>query len=1098
MSPWRFAMVLVCVLGCVASLGAQAASSGSISGTVTDAQGAVIPNAKIVITNKETGVPRETSSAANGSYSAVALPAGIYVVRVEAGGFSSRERAASVEVGSATRVDFQMKVGSTKDTVTVEAASAQINYDTNAVQGVIQHQDIEDLPMNGRNYQQLAKMEPGVTIATGTVAQFNVLFTVSVLGAGNRTSTSVDGGNVSDNIDVGGGMSSMNFSTETVQEFQLSTVNFDISTGVTAGGAINVVTRSGSNTWHGSGFYYFRDHNMAAYPYLQRLNGVPGGTNPFFVRRNPGFSLGGPLKKDKLFFFTSYEFTNQVQAVSVQSTDPAFTNLAGTYGSPYAQKLFSLRMDYHINDKHNGFFRYSHDGNAGFGQSLEFGDPSNWAHNTNWADQSIIGLTSSLSANIVNDAHFHFNYWNNHNNQSVPSDCSAPCVAGSLPNIFTFYPSNFPAMGPNFNAPQGRNSRRYEVTDTLNWQLHNHRLKFGGDSNRIISAGLWGFCTPLCTGAYSPSYIRAVGAAALFPGLPGVLTSDSQVLNLPDLNIGSSIFSGVGVGAVSTPAPYDFAQHKGQSQYRLFVQDVWKIRPNFTVNYGFAWNAQVGQFNSDLPKPAFLSPILGANNLSPTGNNTKEFQPAIGFAWSPGKSAKTVIRGGAGIYWDSSPGYYYLREAPVIGPLLDGRYTLAASYFTNDATLQSQLAPFGLLNIGAGLKPIPIGGSLPLNALTNMTIGQFIGLVNRELPAITASLGSPPASGSFSGPTGIDKFKQGVEIFPPNFPFARSYQTSIGVQRDLGHGMVLQADYARRQGENVALGEVDMNLYNRYLGSTTPVPVIPLCTGATPGLTSSNLAAQCSTGTITFWQDAGRAIYNGLLVKLSKSGRRYNFVASYALQRATDEIVWDDTNWMAGYGQYLPHQNINVAGTVQLGWGFQLSLNSTYISKTPATPQVNGLDLPGTVPQGGSEPLPGVAYGSLNAGTSKSDLANAVNAYNTNIVGTKNAQGVVIGSTATTPKLALPSNYEFGDPTISQDFRLTKTFTFKERYKVAVFTEMFNAFNISNLTGYSLTLDSAASVAAGTYAFGQPTQRAGQTFGSGGSRAVQVGARISF
>src|ERR1035438_2082982 len=170
MSLGRFAMVVFCILGCVVGLGAQAASSGSISGTVTDIQGAVIPNAKIVITNKETSVPHEITSAANGSYSVVALPSGIYTVHVEAGGFSPRERAASVEVGTATRVDFQMKVGSTKDTVTVEAAGAQINYDTNAVQGVIQHKDIEEIPMNGRNYQQLAKLEPGVTTGTGTVA----------------------------------------------------------------------------------------------------------------------------------------------------------------------------------------------------------------------------------------------------------------------------------------------------------------------------------------------------------------------------------------------------------------------------------------------------------------------------------------------------------------------------------------------------------------------------------------------------------------------------------------------------------------------------------------------------------------------------------------------------------------------------------------------------------------------------------------------------------------------------------------------------------------------------------------------------------------
>jgi len=1064
--------------------------TGSISGTVTDASGAVIPNAKIVMTNKETGVSQTVASAANGSYSVVALPAGTYGVRVEAAGFSSRERGATVAVGNTTRVDFQMKVGATTDTVTVEAASAQMNFDTNVVQGVVQQETIEDIPLNGRNYQQLAKLEPGVTIATGTVAQFNVLFTVSVLGAGNRTSTTVDGGNVSDSIDVGGGISSMNFSTESVQEFQLQSVNFDISTGITAGGAINVVTRSGSNNWHGSGYFYFRDHNMAAYPYLNRLPAsLPGGASPFFARRNPGFTFGGPLKKDKIFFFTSYEYTNQVQAVSVQSTDPAFVNLAGTYGSPYHQDLFSLRVDDHISDKHNLFIRYSHDGNAGFGQSLEFGDPSNWAHNTNWADQSIIGLTSTLTPSIVNDAHFQFNYWNNHNSQSVASDCSAPCVAGSLPNIFTFVGSNFPATGPNFNAPQGRNSRRYEVTDQLNWQLHNHRIKFGGDSNRIISAGLWGFCTPLCTGAFSPTYTRAalVGALGLptfnflYPTLPTTLKTDADVLNLPVLNIGSSIFSGVGVGAVSTPAPYDFAQHKGQSQYRLFVQDQWKIRPNLTVNYGFAWNAQVGQFNSDLPKPAYLAPIVGSD-LSPTGNNTKEFQPAFGFAWSPGKSAKTVIRGGAGIYWDSSPGYYYLREAPVIGPLLDGRYTLAASAFTN-------IYP-GILDFSLGGAPLAVGASLPLSHLTNMTVGQFINIVNLQTPALTAKLGNPPASGSISGlTTGIQQFKQGVEIFPSHFPFARSYQTSLGVQHDFGHGMVLTADWARRQGENVALGEQDLNLYNRYLGSATPVPVIPLCTGAQ----AANPSAECSTGSITFWQDAGRAIYEGLLVKFVKTSSKYNVIASYALQRATTEGVWDEAHYASGYGQYLNHQTLNIAATVKLPYGFMLALNSAYISKSPVTANVNGLILPGTVAAGSTEPLPGLAVGSLNAGNGPSQLAAAVASYNSSVVGTKNAAGQAITGT-----LALPSNYDLGTSVITQDIRFTKTFTFKERYKIAPFVELFNVLNVSNVVVGSYTLDSAASVAAGTAAFGQPTQRVGQTFGSGGPRAVQVGARISF
>jgi hypothetical protein len=1093
----------ILLVALVAAFALAQAPTGTISGVVNDDTGAVIPNAAVTITNKATNAARTATTNAEGFYSAPALQAGDYEVRAEVKGFRTLVRAATVQTGESTQVNMPMSLGQTQEVVTVEAASAQINYESHNIQGVIQRANIQDLPLNGRSYLQLAQLEPGVTIASGSVAQFNTLFTVSVLGGGNRTAVTIDGGNVSDNIDVAGGIASMNFSQETVQEFQLSEVNFDLATPIAAGGAINVVTRSGSNDWHGSGYFFFRDHNMAAYPNLQRLPGVP---NPFFARRNPGFSVGGPIKKDKLFFFFNYEYLNQVQATSVQTTSKFLAPLEGTYGSPYHSKQISLRFDYHLNAKHNLFFRYSHDGNAGFGQSLEFGDPSNWPHNTNWADQAIIGLTSSLTPTIVNDVRFQYNYWNNHNDQAVPADCTAPCVAGSLPNVFTFLGSNLPAVGPNFNAPQGRNTRRFELVETLSWQKGSHRFKFGGDLNPTSSAGLWGFCTPLCAGAFSPDYLaNTFGSAAVAQAIFGPaafnIKTDKDVLNLPVLNINSSIFSGVGVGNVSLPGAYDHDQNKGYNQYRTFFQDVWKIKSNFTFNYGLAWNAQTGFYNSDLPRPQYLAPILGANNLGRTANNTKEFQPAFGFAWSPFKDNKTVIRGGAGIYWDSTPGYYKLREASVIGPPGSARSTLAASAFTNN--IAGPFGGSGVLVIGAGstatcpipgvpCTPLPIGAPLPLNALTTMTIGQFTNLVQQELPSIAAILAppNPPRSGPFPYPN-INFAKQGVEIYPQNFPLARSYQTSIGVQRDLGHGMVLNVDYARRQGENVSLGEVDQNLFSRFQGTSTPAPVIPLCK-TSPDF---NPVDQCSTGAITFWTDQGRSVYNGLLVKLQKRfANHFQFQASYAFQKATAENVWDDLNYAAGTGEYLPHHNLTVAGTVNLPFGFTLSLNSSFISRTPQTPIVSNLDLPGTAPSGSNEPLPGLAYSCLNAGCGQSQLAAAVTAYNTSIVGTKDAKGSPI-----TTQLLLPTNYEFGENTITQDFRLTKVFTVKERYKFSVLAEMFNAFNLSNLTGFSYTLDSKNSnPAAQTFAFGQATQRANQTFGSAGPRAVQVGARFTF
>ena len=182
--------------------------------------------------------------------------------------------------------------------------------------------------------------------------------------------------------------------------------------------------------------------------------------------------------------------------------------------------------------------------------------------------------------------------------------------------------------------------------------------------------------------------------------------------------------------------------------------------------------------------------------------NNLDFSPVIGFAWSPFKDNKTVIRGGGGMYWDTQSIYQQFKEGFALGPPGDGRTNLSASIFTN--TLP------GLLRLHDQL-PVPIGAPLPLQQLTNMTLGQYIQIYNAQLPNIQAEFPSKPTitSGPFSV-DGIDLSKSAIEMYMPNTPLTRSYQTSIGVQRDLGHDMVLSADWARRQFENVLLGEEDL------------------------------------------------------------------------------------------------------------------------------------------------------------------------------------------------------------------------------------------------------------------------------------------------
>ena len=255
---------------------------GTISGTVADETGAVIPNANVVVKNVSTGIERQIASGADGRYSAPALAAGQYEIRVEVKGFRTVVRQATVEVGLITTADLRMPIGQTTEVVNVEAATAQIEYEKNSIDGVVGRTKIEGLPLNGRSYMQLASAEPGVRINTSGTSQYNSQFSVSVLGGdAGKTAISVDGGPVRDRIEGSG--SSMNFSQEVVQEFQLSEVNFDLSTDITSVGSINIVTRSGGNDFHGSGYFFFRDHNMAAYPGLARTT-----KDPFFARRNPG------------------------------------------------------------------------------------------------------------------------------------------------------------------------------------------------------------------------------------------------------------------------------------------------------------------------------------------------------------------------------------------------------------------------------------------------------------------------------------------------------------------------------------------------------------------------------------------------------------------------------------------------------------------------------------------------------------------------------------------------------------------------------------------------------------------------------------------
>ena len=351
---------------------------------------------------------------------------------------------------------------------------------------MITREQIENVPLNGRNFLDLATLEPGVR---APVRATNNRTFVPVLGAGLQTSprigytsVTVDGASVTA---IGGNGSQMQISQEAVQEFQISTVNFDASTNLTSNGAINIVTRSGANTYHGDGFFFYRDHNLSAYPGLSR---DPLNPDPFFRRQQFGVSMGGPIRKDRAFFFATYERNDQHGVFSVHPQQ--FPDLGGIFPSPYLGDNFSARLDVRLHRNHNALVRFTHDGNHSFapdgGPVSATLLPSAWSRLANEVDQVLVALTSTLSPTVVNDARLSYFFVDISQRPGTSADCPGLCVGLGGPRI------TIQNGGLTLGQPIGTSSGvggRYELSDTLVWQRGRHGIRLGADWEHSASSG---------------------------------------------------------------------------------------------------------------------------------------------------------------------------------------------------------------------------------------------------------------------------------------------------------------------------------------------------------------------------------------------------------------------------------------------------------------------------------------------------------------------------------------------------------------------------------------------------------------------------------
>jgi hypothetical protein len=1148
----RFRIVQFCsgfllVFLCAAIALAQNAT-GSITGTVTDPTGAVLPNASVTVTNTATGATRKLTTGSEGNYSAENLAPGEYEVKVEASGFTSQIKTLIVQVGNTANGAFAMSVGAASQTVEVVGAAPILNTSDSGLGGVVTQKQVESLPLNGRSFLSVALLEPGVTVtyqATSGVLNQNDFFQVGIGGAPSyMTVISVDGARANDRITGG---TSQNFSSETVQEFQIGTIGFDLSSGTVSAGAVNIVSRSGGNQYHGSGFLFFRDHNMAAYPGLNRQCLSPSALcndpesrkrllDPFFVRRQYGGAIGGPIKKNKLFFFANYERSDQIGAQPITFTDPLLAGFNHIGQVPFDQHLIGTRVDYRFNDKHSIFVRGNIDKNDSVaGTGLE----STWIASSNYSYQTQFALTSVLTPKLVNDFRFSYSYYRNRLFPPSQETCerlaSDPTFCFGVGSTqITFFGGL--SIGNNTNTPQDRHPRTYQYTDNVNWTLGTHRLRFGVNWEHVYSHGSWfrnyagtfSSFSPTTVQNQNPSLFNTL-PASLKPGYTGPRPTFAELLQLP---VTGQLTIGIGDGF--QPVEYLHDKLNNNDHLRFYVQDSWQIRPKFTLNYGLAWSFETNEVYHELDRPDYLRPTgLQLGKIPRDYNN---FDPALGFAWSV--NDKTVIRSSFSLHHSSgNRTYLKLQDQILIGPAGSGLTSYSTGALPNlklgPGTVCNPQAAGTCLNFST---PSDFRGQDMVNFLSTIRgllesgaryNGQDLSIRNIEVRK------AAPAAGSEA-------------IFDSNYRTPYTIHLNVGVQRQVLPNLSVSADFVMRRGVKFGANEFmldDLNRWNRFsrytiIGVETPPvpgvttgtnnptrnPVLPVCTTAQ----ANDPKAQCAINSIFYGQPGILSRYSALQIKVDKRfSQGFSLTGAYALSRYTtfnSFASYADNSENFGLSGGTPKHSLSFSGIWDLPrygggqkWlrgalnGWQLSTIMQLRSR-----DINSITL-GTFDAEGDGlfvfRLPGTGINSFGRGQDADDIRQLVDAYNAKFPAPRDTILRDIGRAnrdflgAPYPYIILPEDFSSGDSFLTHDLRVTRTISFGEKVKLNLIAEGFNIFNIANLSGFTGSLASAAyqrptATTAGrpnpNNNFGQATGRVSPIFGTGGPRAFQLAARISF
>lgn len=1047
--------------------------SGTINGRVTDPAGAVMISAQVDATNEATNASRETVTNSDGLYVFANLDPGSYRVEIKAAGFAAHEfKQVIVQAGRATTVDAELKIEAVGTSVKVSSSTASVELTQSMIQGQVTSTTIESIPLNGRNFLELAYLVPGNRPAPNfDPTKTNTLEVSSDGSVGRGGNITVDGGDNNDEV-VGGTLS--NFPQDSIQEFQIATARFTAEVGRSGNSIINIVTKSGSNEYHGSLFDYERNRHLQALPYTFDRD-LP---TPPFDREQFGGSVGGPIKSDKAWWFASAEYRNQNAAIQTgerqYGANPSEDTILNTFApAPLREALVSSRVDFQLDPSSAWMARYSFDRSTDTNQAsaasvTPLSTATERQNSLNRFNSLVAGWTKTISSTKANNVIFHFDTFLNLIPE-FPNSSPTTFPNGLASTNELIFPDI--ADGVNFNVPQATHLNRYQVGDTFTWALGKHTLHWGGEYQ----------------------YAKAFGEINVFGSGSVMLTSDfgfadlngDGVINDLDIPIAVSIKSAAPIQPVPIPNIIN-------SYIAFFAQDDWRVTRNLTLNLGLRWDFDTdatGTASAYGPCPNLTSPPTVA--CSWVANvidlhhhpDKRDFGPRVGFAYDPFGRGKTVIRGGFGIYYDrivfEVPGYQRVQDDRA---LTINEFGGSACTFPGDPMAPS------------------------LNTC-------FFGI-----PGTTFAPGSPTLANPFSGPRQAGGV--GIIVDDENTHHPLFQQTSLGVQQQWGSRWTVSADGLYVFGQR--------QLIAQYLRSTTSTSPYISCPGNNVPCTVSDPLTGISDQ-VTVATSNAHSWYDALLVNVQHRPVRvgpvtYLFNASYTFSKTLDYSDDDQVpsyttvenvnliegtvgpHTEKGYGASDETHRLTLYGLLQMPWGFSLAPLYTFGSGVPADTFLPDLNLNG---QSLPARLPILARNSLGRSVQNSNQLNQIiNEWNA-----LPACPAPAPCNAGGPLENVPDGINFSSPFNSVDLRLMKDLAIRERYHVDLMAEAFNLFNSVNIRGFTNTSYSGRNISlvpVGTSppsatnpngldtTFFQPVSTAGGFFGSGGPRAFQFAMRFTF